>query len=307
MENLTDADIVIADLSGRNPNVFYELGVRHALKTNTILISDDVDDIPFDLRGLRTIVYKYEPEHMLNLRAALEQAVTAILREPEKIDSPVLRFLFEREVDHLKKQEAPLGFDLYKNILAEMSALKKDFAAQADQFTALLKSVTDRGAEKSGAIEAESALASFEGAWSSPDTGSHYYVRAVRGELLAPYCYGGDSELTSHFFDFRRLGDTLFGHFEWFQSSISSFLFLRRESENRLRGGWWYDADLPQAVARDFLKVNDTIPGMTPLTLDREIRAAPEWAERYFAQVIAEGHPPRPKRRRGIGLGRYAP
>ena len=101
---------------------------------------------------------------MLNLRAALEQAVTAILREPEKIDSPVLRFLFEREVDHLKKQEAPLGFDLYKNILAEMSALKKDFAAQADQFTALLKSVTDRGAEKSGAIEAESALASFEGA-----------------------------------------------------------------------------------------------------------------------------------------------
>jgi len=53
IENLTTSDIVIADLSGRNPNVFYELGVRQAVRSNTILILEDLDDIPFDLRGLR--------------------------------------------------------------------------------------------------------------------------------------------------------------------------------------------------------------------------------------------------------------
>jgi hypothetical protein len=41
VENLVSADLVIADLSGRNANVYYELGVRHAVNNNTILISDN--------------------------------------------------------------------------------------------------------------------------------------------------------------------------------------------------------------------------------------------------------------------------
>jgi hypothetical protein len=305
MENLTGADIVVADLSGKNPNVFYELGVRHALKNNTILISDDLDDIPFDLRGLRTIVYKYEPEHMLNLKESLQQAVTTILANPEKMDSPVLRFLYEREVNRLTKQETPLGFDLFKNILAEMSALKREIGAQSDQFRTLLKDVTDRRLEKPSLLVTPSDLAFYEGAWSSPDTGSHYYIRVIKGVLLAPYCYGGDNDLTAHFRDFRLLGDTLFGRFEWFHTKLSGFLFLRRESERRLTGGWWYDTDLPEDIASDFLKVNDTIPGMIPLVLEREKRKTPEWAEKYFNKVVAEGHVPEPKRKRPISPRRH--
>src|SRR5689334_15801453 len=48
IDQLATAEIVIADLSGRNPNVFYELGVRHAVNSNTILITNDIDDVPFD-------------------------------------------------------------------------------------------------------------------------------------------------------------------------------------------------------------------------------------------------------------------
>ena len=54
---LKTAEVVIADLTGQNPNVFYELGVRHALGGKTIIVSQSIADIPFDLRSIRTIIY----------------------------------------------------------------------------------------------------------------------------------------------------------------------------------------------------------------------------------------------------------
>jgi len=50
LELLLNSFIVIADLTDQNPNVFYELGVRHALSARTILIAQDVSHIPSDLR-----------------------------------------------------------------------------------------------------------------------------------------------------------------------------------------------------------------------------------------------------------------
>ena len=56
---LIGADIVIADLSTYNPNAFYELGVRHALKPfTTIIISEDELEYPFDIQ--HSVIYKYE-------------------------------------------------------------------------------------------------------------------------------------------------------------------------------------------------------------------------------------------------------
>ena len=81
IENLVDSFIVIADLSDRNPNVFYELGVRHAVSNNTILIAEDLDDIPFNLRGLRAILYRYDPENMLKLQDQLITAVEKIISD----------------------------------------------------------------------------------------------------------------------------------------------------------------------------------------------------------------------------------
>lgn len=56
-EELRDADLVLADLSDRNPNVFYELGFRHALGKPSITISDDVSTLPFNLSNYSTIQY----------------------------------------------------------------------------------------------------------------------------------------------------------------------------------------------------------------------------------------------------------
>lgn len=54
---LQSADLVIADLSNHNPNAFYELGYRTALKKPVIHVKNDVDSIPFDVAGIRTITY----------------------------------------------------------------------------------------------------------------------------------------------------------------------------------------------------------------------------------------------------------
>ena len=63
LENLYNADVVIADLTDRNPNVYYELGVRHALKDSTLLITQSLDDVPFDLRHNAVIVYDWKTKN----------------------------------------------------------------------------------------------------------------------------------------------------------------------------------------------------------------------------------------------------
>src|SRR6266436_6612471 len=55
--------LILADLTGKNPNVFYELGLAHALAKPAILITESINDVPFDLRSLRVIVYdKNQPD-----------------------------------------------------------------------------------------------------------------------------------------------------------------------------------------------------------------------------------------------------
>ena len=57
MQQILDCDLVIADMTGRNPNVFYEVGYAHAIGKTTILLAQSTEDIPFDLRDKQHIVY----------------------------------------------------------------------------------------------------------------------------------------------------------------------------------------------------------------------------------------------------------
>lgn len=55
---LYNCKVVIADCTGNNPNVFYELGIAHTLGKPTIMIAQDVDRAPFDVRGRRFVKYE---------------------------------------------------------------------------------------------------------------------------------------------------------------------------------------------------------------------------------------------------------
>lgn len=76
------ADIIVADMTGQNPNVFYEVGYAHAKGKLCILLTQDASDIPFDLKQHRHIVYggkitKLQNELGANLQWAAEQIKTA--------------------------------------------------------------------------------------------------------------------------------------------------------------------------------------------------------------------------------------
>lgn len=94
------ADIVVADLSTLNPNVLYELGVRHALKpyTTIVIAEDKLDKIPFDLSHLNIDPAYHHLGDDIGVQEAkrfkkvLKQKVTAILNNPQN-DSPVHTFL----------------------------------------------------------------------------------------------------------------------------------------------------------------------------------------------------------------------
>jgi hypothetical protein len=57
---ISKADLIIVDLSGKNPNVFYEAGVATALKKKVIHIAQSTDDLTFDVKHLRTFIYEFD-------------------------------------------------------------------------------------------------------------------------------------------------------------------------------------------------------------------------------------------------------
>jgi hypothetical protein len=77
------AKLVLADLTGKNPNVFYELGLAHALAKPAILVAESIDDVPFDLRPLRVIEYdKNDSGWGKTLRTKIETAILEVLDAP---------------------------------------------------------------------------------------------------------------------------------------------------------------------------------------------------------------------------------
>ncbi len=75
--------VIVADCTGRNPNVFYEIGIAHTLGRNTVLLAQSIDDIPFDLRHLRVILYEYTPRGMRDFESRLRSTLLATLRKKD--------------------------------------------------------------------------------------------------------------------------------------------------------------------------------------------------------------------------------
>ena len=80
-DSIWRARLVIADVSGKNPNVNYELGYCHALNVPTILITQTPDDVPFDYRHLRYIVYTPSDDGFRKLATDLHTNINAALLE----------------------------------------------------------------------------------------------------------------------------------------------------------------------------------------------------------------------------------
>ena len=69
---IQDAKVLVAEMTEKNANVFYELGLAHALGKPVILVSETIEDVPFDLQPLRVILYnKSDPAWGVKLKGNL--------------------------------------------------------------------------------------------------------------------------------------------------------------------------------------------------------------------------------------------
>ena len=96
IDNLNRSEVVIADLTDRNPNVFYELGVRHSLRNVTILITQRMDDIPFDLQPYAVIKYDWKTKQgKESFKQDIAKVLSEIERDPnsDNTKSPVRHYL----------------------------------------------------------------------------------------------------------------------------------------------------------------------------------------------------------------------
>ncbi len=73
VRGIAEADLIVVDLTTLNPNVFYELGISHTMQKPIVLLSQSIEDIPFDLRSYRVIVYSTHFNEALQLPQELKK------------------------------------------------------------------------------------------------------------------------------------------------------------------------------------------------------------------------------------------
>ena len=105
-ERLILCEYAVADLTTANANVFYELGIRHAVRPwSTVLIFDEASRLPFDVAPLRAFPYRLTPEGVPKDIASTKAALADRLREARKAvtDSPIFQLVDGfPEIDHTK-------------------------------------------------------------------------------------------------------------------------------------------------------------------------------------------------------------
>jgi hypothetical protein len=106
------AQILLADMSGHNPNVFYELGLAHAIAKPVVLVAPSIEDVPFDLRGLRVITYDKDNESWgVNLRSDIQKALSETLADVRRAIPPTF---LDAALRADTPQEEPMLFELRK-------------------------------------------------------------------------------------------------------------------------------------------------------------------------------------------------
>jgi len=102
-KTIHDAHVIIADLSGKNPNVFYELGIAHALGKPVLMLAQSIDDVPFDLRHLRVIRYDQTLTEATQLRKRILEALREMKRSAEDFVPLIAADLITTEPDRDSK------------------------------------------------------------------------------------------------------------------------------------------------------------------------------------------------------------
>ena len=136
LNELNKADVVIADLTDTNPNVFYELGVRHTLRNRTILIAQDMKYVPSDLTSYWVVTYKKGIAGLQDFKDRMRDILREMLKNPEKPDNPVADFLGEKNMNLLSQERSANA----KKLTALVGELSRNISAVDSLLSTVKKS-----------------------------------------------------------------------------------------------------------------------------------------------------------------------
>jgi hypothetical protein len=125
IQHLVDAGLVVADLTDHNPNVFYELAIRHVLRKPVIQLIQAGQRIPFDIAQMRTITYDLsDPDTVVISRDQLVEQIRASQQEHLDADNPVSSAI---QLKNLLQSENPIAKS-HAEILASLQSLEATIA-----------------------------------------------------------------------------------------------------------------------------------------------------------------------------------
>ncbi|AGK97960.1 hypothetical protein [Clostridium pasteurianum] len=130
ISSIYEADLVIANLTGLNPNVMYELAFRHALRKPVITIMEKGDKkLPFDVVTERTIFYINDSKGVLELKEELKKQVEALkIIDCNTLDNPIFSALEstieEKNILGKIKESEPIDANAVKYILDRLDKIE---------------------------------------------------------------------------------------------------------------------------------------------------------------------------------------
>lgn len=260
LNELRAATFCVADLTGSKPNVMWEVGFAMALAKPTILVIQSLSDLPFDIKDMQSI--EYSRNHLnSSLATPLRRMIVDTL-------AGVTINNYEEKLGNNDSSE------IVGTLLKEVAQLKEIVSEAVNVW------------KNNGSVvtQTETELESMCGHWFNTETGSHAYARVIHGELVVPYCFRGDDELTGVYYGWKRTGDYWFARYQWLERPISGFTFLKREAVDILQGAWW--------GSEDEVDNTDIPPSNSGVRSNFEFRAkkeTPAWAQMFFEKIEVEG------------------
>jgi hypothetical protein len=105
IQHVVNDDLVVADLTERNPNVFYELAIRHALRKPLVQIIRKGEAIPFDVAGTRTIYVDHKDlDSVEAAKNEIVEQIKALEKDSTDIETPISVSL---DLQLLRQSEKP--------------------------------------------------------------------------------------------------------------------------------------------------------------------------------------------------------
>ena len=131
IQHVVDDPLVVADLTDRNPNVFYELAVRHAIRKPFIQIINMGESIPFDVAATRTVfVDHHDLDNVETAKKEIVNQITALESDLSGLETPISMSL---DLQNLRRSENP-GERSLADAFVELSSIRSLLSDFVDRF-----------------------------------------------------------------------------------------------------------------------------------------------------------------------------